>query len=135
MGDELTRFGTSVSTKLLDSFDALIASHGYASRSEAIRDMMRQYLIEHQIADPEAVVLGTLTLVYTHDHSDLMHKLTEIQHQAHQVIIAALHVHQDAHTCMEVLVLKGPSAQIQKIADQLISTKGVGHGKLVLTSG
>ncbi|MBE0576749.1 MAG: nickel-responsive transcriptional regulator NikR [Desulfuromonadales bacterium] len=131
----LARFGISIDPRLLESFDQLITTKGYVNRSEAIRDMIRNALVEDQIerADTTATV-GTVTLVYDHHTRDLSDKLTEHQHSHHDAIVSALHVHLDAHHCLEVVVVRGTAAQIKRLADELIGTKGVKHGKLVLTS-
>jgi CopG family nickel-responsive transcriptional regulator len=132
---DLARFGISIDPRLLESFDQLITTKGYVNRSEAIRDMIRNALVEDQIerADTTATV-GTVTLVYDHHTRDLSDKLTEHQHSHHDAIVSALHVHLDAHHCLEVVVVRGTAAQIKRLADELIGTKGVKHGKLVLTS-
>jgi len=131
----LARFGISLEQSLLDSFDTLIAGKGYVNRSEAIRDMIRSALVEERVerADHTPTV-GTVTLVYNHHTRDLSDKLTEHQHSHHDAIVSALHVHLDAHHCLEVIVVRGTSAQVKRLADQLIGTKGVKHGKLVLTT-
>ncbi|MGK2945632.1 MAG: nickel-responsive transcriptional regulator NikR [Desulfuromonadales bacterium] len=132
---DLARFGISIDPRLLESFDQLITTKGYVNRSEAIRDMIRNALVEDQIerADTTATV-GTVTLVYDHHTRDLSDKLTEHQHSHHDAIVSALHVHLDAHHCLEVVIVRGTAAQIKRLADELIGTKGVKHGKLVLTS-
>ncbi len=131
----LARFGISLEQSLLDSFDKLIAGKGYVNRSEAIRDMIRSALVEERVerADHTPTV-GTVTLVYNHHTRDLSDKLTEHQHSHHDAIVSALHVHLDAHHCLEVIVVRGTSAQVKRLADELIGTKGVKHGKLVLTT-
>jgi CopG family nickel-responsive transcriptional regulator len=131
----LARFGISLEQSLLDSFDTLIAGKGYVNRSEAIRDMIRSALVEERVerADHTPTV-GTVTLVYNHHTRDLSDKLTEHQHSHHDAIVSALHVHLDAHFCLEVIVVRGTSAQVKRLADELIGTKGVKHGKLVLTT-
>ncbi len=133
MGD-ITRFGISIDTSLLDSFDSLIAGKGYQNRSEAIRDLIRSSLVEEKAAHGSEEMVGTVTLVYNHHVRDLADKLTEHQHQHHHHIISALHVHLDAHNCLEVLVLKGKAVEIRQLAAELIGVKGVKHGKLVMTS-
>ena len=133
-GSSLKRFGVSMEDKLLDRFDVLCGRKGYASRSEAIRDMVRDHLIEEEKQLAHANVVGTVTLIYDHHQRELEEKLTEYQHQTLDAIISALHVHLDAHLCLEVLVLRGKARKIKRIADRLIATKGVKHGKLVLTS-
>jgi len=131
---ELARFGISIDQRLLDSFDQLIAGKGYDNRSEAIRDMIRNALVEDQVERHDATpTVGTVTLVYDHHTRDLSDKLTEHQHSHHDAIVSALHVHLDAHHCLEVVVVRGTAAQVKRLADELIGTKGVKHGKLVLT--
>ncbi len=130
----ITRFGVSIDTRLIRKFDALIARKGYATRSEAIRDMIRDTLVaeEWETADHETV--GTITLVYNHHTRELDHALNDMQHRSFHQIVSALHVHLDAHNCLEVLVVKGRSSEIKKIADRLIGTRGVKHGKLTMTT-
>jgi len=119
---------------LLKKLDQIVRHKSYANRSEAIRDFIRDQLVEAEWANPKQEVVGTLTMVYDHHARLLSDKLGDIQHEHHGNIIAATHVHLDAHNCAEVVIIKGPSATIKKIADRLIATKGVKHGKLVMTS-
>lgn len=131
---QLTRFGISIDSRLLTSFDALIEEKGYQNRSEAIRDLIRSSLVEQKWAAGEEEMVGTVTLVYNHHVRDLSDKLTEQQHHHHDRIVSALHVHLDAHNCLEVLVVRGKATDIKKVADELIGVKGVKHGKLVMTA-
>jgi CopG family transcriptional regulator, nickel-responsive regulator len=131
---ETIRFGISIDDKLLESFDRLIEQKGYMNRSEAIRDLIRNDLVEMQWETGEEETVGTVTLVYNHHVRDLSEKLTEQQHSHHDQIISALHVHLDAHNCLEVLVVRGKARDVKKIADELIGVKGVKHGKLVMTT-
>jgi CopG family nickel-responsive transcriptional regulator len=131
---ELTRFGISIDDRLLKRFDALIAEKGYGNRSEAIRDLIRGALVEEQWAQEEEETVGTVTLVYDHHTRDLSDKLTEQQHSHHDAIVSALHVHLDAHNCLEVVVVKGKAREVRRLADELIGTKGVKHGKLVMST-
>jgi len=132
---DLARFGVSIDQRLLERFDQLIAAKGYVNRSEAIRDLIRNTLVEEQISrDQTTATVGTVTLVYDHHTRDLADKLTEHQHSHHDAIISALHVHLDAHHCLEVVVVRGTAAEVKRLADELIGTKGVKHGKLVLTT-
>ena len=133
MGD-LTRIGVAIDQDLLGDFDRLIARRGYGSRSEAFRDLIRDALVQDRAAAPQAEVVGTLTLVYDHHVRQLQERLTHMQHEHHTEIISTLHVHLDHHHCLEVLVLRGKSARVRQIADRLIATKGVQHGRLTLTS-
>ena len=130
----LTRFGISIPTKLLRRFDALIARQGYTNRSEALRDLVRDRLVEEEWKAGKGEVVGTVTLVYDHHVRELTQKLTELQHYHHTEILSTLHIHLDEHHCLEVLAVKGKSMEVRRIADQLIGTKGVKHGKLVTTT-
>ncbi|MDQ7784626.1 MAG: nickel-responsive transcriptional regulator NikR [Desulfomonilaceae bacterium] len=131
---DLVRFGVSIPDDLLEKFDGLISEKGYTNRSEAIRDLIRDRLVEDQWSESEHVVVGTVTVVYNHEQSELAQKLTEIQHQKHDLIISSVHVHLDAHNCLEVLIMKGSSAQVRKAGEILISTRGVKHGKITMTT-
>jgi CopG family nickel-responsive transcriptional regulator len=131
---ETVRFGVSIDDKLLESFDQLIELKGYMNRSEAVRDMIRGALVELKWEAGDEETVGTVTLVYNHHVRDLSDKLTEQQHAHHDQIISALHVHLDAHNCLEVLVVRGRARDVKKIADELIGVKGVVHGKLVMTT-
>jgi CopG family transcriptional regulator, nickel-responsive regulator len=131
---DLSRTGVSLDSVLLDQFDRLIQNKGYANRSEALRDLIRDHLVATSIVDPDAEVVGTVTLIYDHHSRLLPEKLTNIQHQHHAEIISTVHAHLDHDTCLEVVVVKGKSKRIQKLADLLISMKGVQHGRLVMSS-
>lgn len=127
------RFGISMDEQLLESFDRLIDQKGYANRSEAIRDLIRAALVQLQWEEGDKESVGTVTLVYDHHVRDLSDKLMEHQHSHHDQIVSALHVHLDAHTCLEVLVVRGKARDVRRIADELIGVKGVKHGELVMT--
>ncbi|MEI7817016.1 MAG: nickel-responsive transcriptional regulator NikR [Desulfuromonadales bacterium] len=128
------RFGISLDEKLLANFDELIEQKSYMNRSEAIRDLIRASLVEERLGSEDQVAVGTVTLVYNHHVRDLSDKLTEHQHTHHDQIISSLHVHLDAHNCLEVLIIRGVVKDIKKIANELIGVKGVKHGKLVMTT-
>lgn len=125
---KLTRFGVSLDEELLEPFDALCAVKGYSNRSEAIRDLIRKALVAKEWQQADGQGAGTLTLVYDHHKNDLARRLTQMQHDEHDIIIATLHVHLDHHNCLEVLILKGEAARVRALADKLISCKGVKHG-------
>jgi CopG family nickel-responsive transcriptional regulator len=130
----LSRIGVAIDSDLLDQFDTLIEQRGYHNRSEAFRDLIRDELVEKTWESPESQVVGTVTLVYDHHVRMLNEKLTGIQHDHHHSILSTLHVHLDHDNCLEVLVVRGKSAAVRKIADTLISTKGVKHGRLTITT-
>jgi CopG family transcriptional regulator, nickel-responsive regulator len=130
----LSRIGVAIDTQLLTRFDKLIARRGYNNRSEAFRDIIRDELVEQTWSSPDAAVVGTVTLVYDHHVRLLNEKLTAIQHDFHHSILSTLHVHLDHDHCLEVIVVRGRSGDVRKIADSLISAKGVKHGRLTITT-
>ncbi len=130
----LERFGVSIEQGLLERFDALSRTRGYTSRSEALRDLMREELVEAEWSDPLAEVVGTVTIVYEHHEHELANVLADLQHQYHETIICSTHIHLDAHNCLEVVVLRGPSGRVREIANALISTRSVKHGQLVCST-
>lgn len=130
----LVRFGVSIDEKLLDRFDRHILEKGYVNRSEAIRDLIRDALVIDQIQDPEANSFGTLTIIYNHHHGDMSDKLNELQHNHFNNIVSTTHVHLDEHNCLEVLILKGKAGVIKSLADTILATKNVKHGRFVIAS-
>lgn len=131
---KLIRFGISMNADLLEKFDRIVARKGYSNRSEAIRDLIRDELVETEWESEEAEVAGTITLVYDHHIKGLSHLLLEQQHEYHDLILTSTHVHLDHHNCLEVLIVKGKAAEAKKVAEKLISIKGVKHGKLTIAS-
>lgn len=131
---ELSRIGVSIDSDLLSRFDSYIAGKGYENRSEAFRDLIRDRLVGSAVVAPNALVVGTVTLIYDHHTRLLPEKLADIQHDHHEVVISTLHAHLDHERCLEVVILRGKSKEVQQLADRLISTKGVQHGRLVMSS-
>jgi CopG family nickel-responsive transcriptional regulator len=131
---ELSRIGVSIDSDLLRRFDSFIAGKGYENRSEAFRDLIRDHLVEKAVIAANALVVGTVTLIYDHHIRLLPEKLADLQHERHELIISTLHAHLDYENCLEVVLLRGKSKDVQKLADQLISIKGVEHGRLVMSS-
>ena len=132
MGD-LVRTGLSLERELLEKFDKAIRHKGYQNRSEAIRDLIREHLVQGA-AEENKVIVGTLTMVYDHHQPNLSAKLIEAQHAASSKVLAATHVHLDHHHCLEVVILKGRSGEVRNLADQILSLRGVKHGKLTVTT-
>jgi CopG family nickel-responsive transcriptional regulator len=120
--------------ELLSRFDERIHRAGYTNRSEAIRDIVRDYLVRGEWAAGDTEVIGTLTLVYDHHTRLLEGKLTELQHEHHEHIRCSTHVHLDHHNCLEVIVLAGPADKVRSLAEELISARGVKHGELTCTT-
>lgn len=131
--DHLARFGVSVDQRLLEEFDRHIKRRHYTNRSEALRDLIRDTLVGDEWSEDKETV-GTITFVYDHHVRDLAGKLTDIQHAYSGQILSGMHVHLDHDHCLEVLVVKGKGSQIKKVADALVSVKGVKHGKLTMTT-
>jgi CopG family nickel-responsive transcriptional regulator len=131
---ELSRIGVAIPSELLARFDEHISKHGYSNRSEAFRDLIRDELIRKTLESPDSDVVGSVILVYDHHVRMLNEKLIEMQHHHHERILSTLHVHLDHDNCLEVVIVKGKARDIQVLAESLISTKGVKHGRLMLTT-
>jgi len=130
---KLIRFGVSIDEELLKTFDEYIERKRYTNRSEALRDLIRNHLVEEEW-DENKETVGTITMVYDHHVPELTERLTELQHQYNELIQSTLHIHLDHHRCLEVLVVRGRSGRIKEVANGLIATKGVKHGKLTATT-
>jgi len=126
----IERIGVSLEEELLSRFDKLIAKKGYQSRSEAIRDLVRQQLSGERLADPKAKAVAVVFVVYDHHSTKLMEKLTSLQHSHLLQTISSMHIHLDEHDCLEVIVLRGKVAEINKMAENILSQKGVKLGKI-----
>lgn len=133
---KLERVGVSLDQDLLAQFDALIGKQGYGSRSEAIRDLIRDQLAQKQLAEPTTQAVAGIFLVYDHHTTNLSTKLNKLQHNHLLHIIASTHVHLDHHNCLEVIILKGKVGEIQKLADKIASLKGVKLSRInIMTTG
>jgi CopG family nickel-responsive transcriptional regulator len=130
----LRRFGVSLESRLLGRFDALNRKRRHTKRSEAIRDLIRKGLVEEEWSAGDNEVVGTVTLTYDHHSLDLPKRLADVQHRNHTAIVATMHVHLDAHNCLEVLVLRGGCEPLKALGESLVATRGVKHGKLTLTT-
>ncbi len=133
MKEPLVRFSVAIGGELLRKFDQFRAQHRYPNRSEAVRGLMRGALIEEVVSDDESEAMGVVTLIYDHHVSRIARRLTDLQHHHLDRVVTTTHVHLDAHRCLEVILLRGPARQIRTLADDLIGTKGVETGRLVLT--
>jgi CopG family nickel-responsive transcriptional regulator len=129
----LVRFGISLPKELSERFDLLLKKKKYLNRSEAIRDLIRNALVEEAI-EADAAVIGVLNLLYDHHKRELQEKLTLFQHDHHEKFISTTHVHLDHDNCLEVILLKGKAQEVKALADQMIAIKGVKHGQIYLTS-
>jgi CopG family nickel-responsive transcriptional regulator len=127
---QIERVGVSLEKELLGAFDKLIAGKGYQSRSEAIRDLIRQQLSSDRLSDEKAEAVAAVVLVYDHHATAIMERLTELQHSHFLKTISSLHIHLDHHDCLEVIVLRGKVGEINRMGDKLISIKGVKLGRI-----
>jgi len=131
---DLERIGISLDKDLLSQFDALIARQGYQSRSEAVRDLVRQQLSRERIADPQAEAVAAVFLVYDHHAANLTEKLIAVQHSHLLHAISSLHVQLDEHDCLEIIVLRGQVAEINRVGENILSMKGVKLGRVNLVA-
>ena len=129
----LSRIGVALDSDLLKQFDHWMSRRGYTNRSEAFRDLIRDRLVGERTSSPNAVVVGTVTLIYDHHAHGVGEKLTELQHEHHELVVSTSHAHLDHDSCLEVLIVHGKSAAVEQFASKLIALKGVQHGRLVMT--
>ncbi len=133
--DDLMRFSVAMPESLLMDFDQLVARRGLAkNRSEVVRDLVREALVESRSSLPGTQVIGTLTIVYDHHAGDLQSKLHQIQHDYCDNVVSTMHVHVNSHVCLEVIVIRGETELVQTVANMILGTKGVKNGKLVLAA-
>ena len=132
---KIIRFGVSISEPLLIKFDSLLEKKGYTNRSEGIRDLIRDKIVETDWMDKTDAgeAIGTITIVYDHKTRDIGDKLTDFAHDFHHLVISTMHVHLTHSSCLEIIAVKGQGDLIKKFSDKLISIRGVKHGKLVIT--
>ncbi|RLI97497.1 MAG: nickel-responsive transcriptional regulator NikR [Candidatus Aenigmatarchaeota archaeon] len=127
------RFGISMEPELLARFDKLMRSRGYMSRSEFIRDLTRKSLLESDVESGKGNVIGTLTIVYDHNIGNVADKLLHLQHHHHEEIMSSVHIHMNEQACLEVLIIRGKTSGVRKLADNIKALKGIKHGELVIT--
>lgn len=130
----LTRFGVSIESNLVDAFDKLSKLKGFANRSDALRQCMRNALQQEASQNPNTTVSGVLSVIYDHHNSDLPKKLTAMQHEVHEIVMTSMHVHLDLHHCLEVMILKGQNNKVQDLANKLSTVRGVLQANLAITS-
>jgi len=125
------RVALSLDGALLRKFSEWMDSRGYSNRSEAIRDLMRATLVEEEWKAGPREAMAVVAIVYDHESMELSQKLADVQHERHDLIVATLHVHMDAHNCLEVVVLRGPGYKVKNLGSSLMSIRGVKYGKLL----
>jgi CopG family nickel-responsive transcriptional regulator len=131
---KVERFSVSIERELLGRFDRFLKAAGYATRSEGIRGLIREKLVEDEWKKPRADAIGVITLVYDHHRRELPETLMEMQHEFFREIVSTTHIHLDRHNCLEVIIARGRAARVRNIANKLMSTKGVKHGRLSTTT-
>jgi CopG family nickel-responsive transcriptional regulator len=134
MKSEAARYTVSMDERLLEEFDRLIAAKGYANRSEAIRDLIRNALVEEQWAADATKVAATVTLVYDHHAHTVADRLGHLQHHHTDIVVSSTHVHLDNDNCLEVIILRGKPRPVRGLAEELMALKGVKHGKATFTT-
>lgn len=132
--DNVTRIGVSLPPGLLDRFDSIIGGMGYANRSEAIRDSIREYIRKNELLDETGEKAGVISIIYDHDVRGVNDILIELQHKYHQIIELTTHMHLDEHRCMELIIVKGDAGKIKEVKDRLASVRGVMHSDLLLAT-
>jgi CopG family transcriptional regulator, nickel-responsive regulator len=130
---KVKRFGVSLEEDILNELDNFVNQRKFPNRSQAIRYLITNYLVEDKI-DANQIVAGSIVLVYDHHKRDLLSKATSIQHDFHDLILSSQHVHLDHHNCLETIAVMGKAVRLQELADKLIAVKGIKHGRLVITT-
>jgi len=130
---KVKRFGVSLDESILAELDHFVNMRKFPNRSQAIRYLISNYLVEEKI-DENKIVAGSIVLVYDHHKRELQSKSTSIQHDFHETILSVMHVHIDHHNCLETIAVMGKASKLKELADKLIAIKGVKHGKLVITT-
>lgn len=131
-GSSLKRFGISMEGNLLRKFDHLVKLKGYENRSEAVRDLVREAIVQQSYEDGEQIIAGSILLFYNHHQRNLLEEMTNIQHDMHDLILATTHFHLDHDSCLELIVVKGKVKEVQKLSHKLMSLKGVGYGNFTV---
>ncbi|MHC1567222.1 MAG: nickel-responsive transcriptional regulator NikR [Candidatus Syntropharchaeia archaeon] len=135
MEQELMRIGVSLPSNLLERFDEIISKRGYSSRSEGIRDAIRNYIVEYEwMSGEEGDRVGVITTIYDHHQRGISDAITDLQHEFGELVGSTLHVHLDEDNCLEVIVVRGDAGEIKKICEKLMALNGVKHVKLTTTS-
>ncbi|RUM87808.1 MAG: nickel-responsive transcriptional regulator NikR [Thermodesulfatator sp.] len=131
---EIVRFGVSIPEGLLQKFDQYLRRKHYRNRSEAIRDLIREKLVEEEWRQSRSEVVGTITYVYDHHKRELTDRLLHLQHNHYAQIISTQHVHLDHDRCLEVIIVKGPASAVRELADRIKALKGILHCSLSMTT-
>lgn len=132
MEENITRIGVSLPKNLLEEFDSIITNRGYSSRSEAIRDAIRNYILEYKWMEKEkGEVVGVVNILYNHSVKGINDAIISLQHDFHEVITSSIHIHLSDDMCLEMVMVKGDMSEIRKLVDRVSATKGVINVKLI----
>ncbi|MFO8066324.1 MAG: nickel-responsive transcriptional regulator NikR [Bacteroidales bacterium] len=129
---QVKRFGVSLEENILNDLDKLVKKHSFPNRSQAIRHLIKSSLVNEKIGENK-IVAGAIVIVYDHHKRELNNKLMHVQHDYHDLILSTQHVHLEQDLCLETIAVKGKSMKLLELADKIIGTKGIKHGKLVMT--
>ncbi len=128
----IRRFGVSVEESILNALDKYVKKHSFPNRSRAIRHLIKSTLVSEKV-DENKMVAGAIVIVYDHHHRELNSKLMHVQHEYHDAILSTQHLHLEHDLCLETIAVKGKAKTLQELANRIIGTKGIKHGKLVMT--
>ncbi|RUM33683.1 MAG: nickel-responsive transcriptional regulator NikR [Archaeoglobus sp.] len=132
MENGVTRIGVSLPKNLLDEFDSIIRNRGYSSRSEAIRDAIRNYIAEYKwLEKEEGEIVGVITILYNHHYRGTSDAIISLQHEAVDLVVTTMHIHLDRDNCLEMVIVKGEMQRIKKLVDKITTIKGVNNVKLI----
>lgn len=128
----IIRFSVSLEQELLDALDKFASENRFSNRSQAIRHLINKNTVTYKW-QCDNIVAGSITLVFDHHKRDLVQKLTDLQHDYHDLILSSLHFHLEKDLCMEIIAVKGNASSLTELADKLIAVKGIRHGKLTMS--
>ncbi|HOX37450.1 MAG TPA: nickel-responsive transcriptional regulator NikR [Candidatus Brocadiia bacterium] len=127
----IERIAISLEGDLLKKFEELSGTKGYTNRSEAVRDLIREALVQEEWKAGAADITAIVTVVYNHEGMELAQRLADVQHDNFKLIVSTMHVHMDEHLCLEVIVLRGGASKVKKLGESLISIRGVVYGRMI----
>ncbi|MBF0430584.1 MAG: nickel-responsive transcriptional regulator NikR [Fibrobacteria bacterium] len=130
MKEKTIRFTISLPENLLQELDDRVINKGYSSRSEFVRDLIRDQMVQDKWASEKSKVIGVLSIIYDHHQRDLLNRLAEAQHSHHLNVLCSTHLHMDHHNCLEIIIIKGNPAAIEKIALEVGGLRGVKFSRL-----
>ncbi len=130
---KLVRLSLSIEEPLFNKLEELVETHGYQNRSEFVRDMIRDKLVEEAWEGDQEVV-ATVTLIFDHHKRELSEKLTELQHHHHHQVMASTHLHLTEHICAEMIMVKGTAKVVQELSDSLRQQRGVLHSGITMSA-